>query len=864
MATTIMIRRTNSAAPPANLAEGELVYVGGADTTTGERLFVGQPSGATGPSTTTDLKAIGGFYYTRLLDHTPGILTADSAVIVDADKKINEFYVDELTFDGNTVSTASGNLTLDSTGGVVEINDNLTVSGTSSQSGAVTMGSTLEVDLGTTLKSTLDVTGAATMANTLGVTGATTLGNTLGVTGATTLGNTLGVTGATTLGSTLGVTGAATMANTLEVDLGTTLKSTLQVDGITTINNNMTVTSFANINNVRIGNAASNEIDTSTGNLVLDSAGGEVQVDDDLRVEGNTKIVGNLDVDTDVVVGINNTQTMTVNSSIGSNLIPSTHDTYDLGSETHKWSSLYAENVTFGDVQIAVTGDNIIDTKTMDLQIASATGHVIIAATLAINGDVTMGADLDVTGVAKAASVFAEDLTSSRVVVAGPNGLLGDDPNFRYFNSTTTLQVDELRFDNGTVTTDSGNLTLDSSSGETEVNDNLTVNGTADVTGAATLGDTVDITGATTMADTLGVTGHSTLASTTVEDLTATRVTFAGTDGRLEDSGSFTFDKSTGNTTITGEANIDDIKIDENTIESKQADQNINLTPNGQGTVIVPSGYEFRSNFTSNSVANKAYVDQVAQGLDVKAAVRLATTVTDILTATYAEPTLSGTGTLVIDGESPSAGDRVLIMSQADPKENGIYDVTSATGSNWVLTRSADADNQNNHVNEVSGGVFVFVEKGASLFDSGFVATHEGEPTLGTDAITFVQFSGAGSIEAGDAMTKLGNRLDVRADEASLEVSIADDYLRVKAQGIQNSHILDGTIDLTAKVQNQLDVIHGGTGLASITSKALMYGDGVNDVVELATPVDADSSYMLKADASGTPIWTNTLDGGTF
>ena len=452
MATTIMIRRTNSAAPPANLAEGELVYVGGANTATGERLFVGQPSGATGPSTTTDLKAIGGFYYTKLLDHTPGILTADSAVIVDADKKINEFYVDELTFDGNTVSTASGNLTLDSTGGVVEINDNLTVSGTSSQSGAVTMGSTLEVDLGTTLKSTLDVTGAATMA------------------------------------STLGVTGAATMANTLEVDLGTTLKSTLQVDGITTINNNMTVTSFANINNVRIGNAASNEIDTSTGNLVLDSAGGEVQVDDDLRVEGNTKIVGNLDVDTDVVIGINNTQTMTVNSSIGSNLIPSTHDTYDLGSETHKWSSLYAENVTFGDVQIAVTADNIIDTKTMDLQIASATGHVIIATTLAIDGDVTMGADLDVTGDAKAASVCAEDLTSSRVVVAGPSGKLVDDPNFRYINATTTLQVDELRFDNGTVTTDSGNLTLDSGSGETEVNDNLTVNGTADVTGAATLG----------------------------------------------------------------------------------------------------------------------------------------------------------------------------------------------------------------------------------------------------------------------------------------------------------------------------------------------------------------------------------------
>ena len=862
MATTIMIRRTNSAAPPASLAEGELVYVGGANTSTGERLFVGQPSGATGPSTTTDLKAIGGFFYTRMMDHTPGILTADSAVIVDSNKKINEFYVDELTFDGNTISTASGTLTLDSTGGVVAVDDNLTVAGTSVQSGAVTMNNTLDVALGTTVGSTFDATGASTFGNTVTIAGATTVNNTFDATGAATLGSTLDVTGAATLANTLDVTGAATLANTLEVSLGATLSSTLDVSGVTTINNNMTVTSFANINNVRIGNAAVNEIDTSAGNLVLDSANGTVEIDDNAKIEGNTQIVGDLQVDTDTVIGINNTQTITVNSAISSSLIPSATNTYDLGSDSMRWKALYAEDVTFGDIQIAVTADNIIDTQSMDLILDSATGNTQINDNLAVTGNQTLTGTLDVDSQATFASANVEDLVAEEVVIPGAAGELQGNSAFRFIGTGTILAVDELRFDNGTITTNSGNLTLDSGSGETEVNDNFTVNGTADVTGAATLGDTVDITGATTMADTLDVDGQATLASAKVEDLTATRVTFAGTDGELEDDGAFTFDKSTGNLAVTGEANIDDLKIDGNTVEAKQTDQDINLTPNGQGTVVVPNGYEFRSNFGPTSLANKSYVDQVAQGLDVKKAVRVATTVTDVLTATYAEPTLSGTGTLVIDGVTVAQGDRVLVMSQADPKENGIYDVTSTSGANWVMTRSADADNQDNHVNEVSGGVFVFVEEGATLFDNGFVATHEGEPTLGTDAITFVQFSGAGQIEAGDAMSKTGNRLDVEVDDSTIEVTA--DALNIKDLGVKNQHIDNATIDLTTKVQNQLDVVHGGTGLASITAKALMYGDGANDIIPFATPVDADSSYMLKADASGTPTWTNVLDGGSY
>jgi hypothetical protein len=314
---------------------------------------------------------------------------------------------------------------------------------------------------------------------------------------------------------------------------------------------------------------------------------------------------------------------------------------------------------------------------------------------------------------------------------------------------------------------------------------------------------------------------------------------------------------------LTGIAQIDNLNFDGNDITATSGDD-INMNVSATGTVKVPNGYEFNANFGSTSLANKAYVDQVAQGLDVKQAVQLATTMP--LTGTYTEPTLSGSGALMVDGIAATVGMRILVKDQVNQIQNGIYDVTAADGTSWTLTRSGDADNASNAYrgNEVAGGVFVFVEMGVSLDNNGFVATHDGLPTLGTDPITFVQFSGAGMIIAGDALSKNGNEMWVNADESSLTINSTDDWVEVKLQGIENKHILNGTIDLTTKVQNQLDVINGGTGLGSITANALMYGAGTADVVPFATPVDADASFYLRANAAGVPEWSNVVDGGTF
>lgn len=137
---------------------------------------------------------------------------------------------------------------------------------------------------------------------------------------------------------------------------------------------------------------------------------------------------------------------------------------------------------------------------------------------------------------------------------------------------------------------------------------------------------------------------------------------------------------------------------------------------------------------------NKAYVDSVAQGLDVKASVVVATT---------GNITLSGTQT--IDGVAVVAGDRVLVKSQSTASANGIYVV-----ANGAWTRSTDADIWNELVS-----AFVFVEKGSTLADTGWVCTVDAGGTLGTTAVTWAQFSGAGTYTAGTGLTLSGGQFRI-------------------------------------------------------------------------------------------------------
>lgn len=141
--------------------------------------------------------------------------------------------------------------------------------------------------------------------------------------------------------------------------------------------------------------------------------------------------------------------------------------------------------------------------------------------------------------------------------------------------------------------------------------------------------------------------------------------------------------------------------------------------------------------------ATKAYVDASRLGLDVKDSVRVATT---------GSITLSGTQT--VDGVALVVGDRVLVKNQSVAADNGIYVVASG---GW--TRAGDFNSSEN----VNSGAFTFVEDGTTNADSGWVLSTLNPITVGSTGLSFVQFSGAGQIDAGDGLSKSGNRLDVGA-----------------------------------------------------------------------------------------------------
>ncbi|MFZ3171972.1 MAG: hypothetical protein WA118_08335 [Carboxydocellales bacterium] len=149
----------------------------------------------------------------------------------------------------------------------------------------------------------------------------------------------------------------------------------------------------------------------------------------------------------------------------------------------------------------------------------------------------------------------------------------------------------------------------------------------------------------------------------------------------------------------------------------------------------------------------KQYVDAMVQGLSPKESCRAATT---------ANITLSGTQT--IDGVDVIAGDRVLVKNQATGSQNGIY---AAAAGAW--SRSADA----NIAAEMST-MYTFVSEGTVNADSGWVLTTNDPITLGTTALVFTQFSGAGQITAGTGITKTGNTLDVGTASTARIVVNAD------------------------------------------------------------------------------------------
>jgi hypothetical protein len=171
---------------------------------------------------------------------------------------------------------------------------------------------------------------------------------------------------------------------------------------------------------------------------------------------------------------------------------------------------------------------------------------------------------------------------------------------------------------------------------------------------------------------------------------------------------------------------------------------------------------------TELQAATKAYVDNLATGISVKEPVVAATS--GNLAGTYDNGT-AGLGATItkasngsigtIDSQAVTVGDRILLRAQTDAKQNGIYTITAVgDGSNpYVVTRATDSDNSPSA--ELTGGTFCLVTGGATFTNAGFVVTNSGTVVIGTDDITYEQFSASQTVTAGVGIVKTGSEIAI-------------------------------------------------------------------------------------------------------
>ena len=211
-----------------------------------------------------------------------------------------------------------------------------------------------------------------------------------------------------------------------------------------------------------------------------------------------------------------------------------------------------------------------------------------------------------------------------------------------------------------------------------------------------------------------------------------------GTSGNIQDSLFIITDAGVGSGLT--QLNVDNLRLDGNTLSSTDSNGNINLLPNGSGQLLAKA-----DPVAPLGVATKQYVDAVGGGLEFKDSVVAASTIA--LTVTYANgaagigATLTNAGAqaaFALDGVTPVVNERVLIKNQASAFQNGIYIVTD-TGSvatNWVLTRATDYDAPD----EMQPGSFVIVDNGTVNINTSWVQSST-VTTVGVDAVNFSQFT---------------------------------------------------------------------------------------------------------------------------
>lgn len=442
---------------PANLKTGELAYsyVAGTQSNNGDRLYIGTGTETNGIAASVDL--IGGKYFTGLLDHVHGTTTANSALIVDGNKHVDELNIGSLALEasggsGQVVTSISTSTTL------TDASDSQLVTALAVKTYIDTEVTAQDLDFQGDNGGALSIDLDSETLTISGDTGITTTGS----------GNTIEIDLDDTA-VTPGSYGSQTQIPTFTVDQQGRLTAAstvavataLTVDGDTGTGDVDLLTDDLQI----LGTA--NEIETASSKTGTDvqvqiglpddvTIGNDLTVSNDLGVTGNTTLTGNLTV---------NGGTINLGDGLSDNVVIAGNLTVQ-GTTT----TVESTTVTIDDPVIALADNTTSNTSDgLDRGVRFKWG----------------------TGSAVATGFFGFDIQSERFVFTKDETVTSDDFSTPWSDAefgdvyATGADIGNIQIGitgDNEIDTVSGNLTIDSNGGTVTIDDNLSVTGTVTLT----------------------------------------------------------------------------------------------------------------------------------------------------------------------------------------------------------------------------------------------------------------------------------------------------------------------------------------------------------------------------------------------
>jgi hypothetical protein len=741
MASTILIKRSTGTTVPASLEFGELAVTVGAGTQVnrGDRVFIGDNN--------TTVQVIGGKYFTDMLDHVHGTLTANSGIIVDSNSKIDRFRVDDINLDSNVIETDTTDTDL-----IFRANG----------TGKLVIEDEQELEFGTTgdIEFKFDSSANVLRLDRVG-------------------------------------------ANTPEFRLDDDLKIQFGTDGDGGIRYDASQLNVVRVDGAdwQFDNGVAIQFNDTT-NATSDTTGA-VKIAGGLSVE-QTAWIDNMVVDNDVTLGTDDTDILTVESTTTFNADVTFNGTQTTTGTTTQTGQFNLDNIRLDGNTISTNAGSqlILDP---DPRSGDASGDLIVRGNLQVAGTTTT-------------------VNSTEMTVNDPVFNIGDA------TSEKSLKADAIAA--------STTLNVDNPSGI--------------ATGGLVTGSFVGTGGRTITS--IEVVFHVDSGFTTPPSIGAPIYHYDG--GVYQQIG--TFQTQTANTvrvTI-----LPSLSLRESSFYEGDA-----LTDGNSGT---PQSIELVKDPTDQSVFETTTLN-LSGGLSGNASTGDFVTITQGsndgmdrgIQYSYHNGSTIKHGFFGFDRTAGEDGLGAFTFIEDATNTNNIFTHTFGAVQSLkieqndldyqVVTTLPAAANQTYSNLTPSGG------EGSGLTVT-VVRNGSGEILIGNISIV----SGGTYYQEGDLFTIPGNLIG--------GVTGADDLqLRATAIAVSRGTVLLGDLELDV----DLAVKHGGTGRSEFNTNGILYGNGIGEILETAAanmanpgvgPDVATSFQILTVTAAGVPVWTDTIDGGTF